>query len=449
MFKKILPFVVACFVAHSVFAQNETGPALMPGLLQNAKINPAQLPAERFVIGVPGVFGSYSHNVGGVGDILREEDDSTIAIRSDVLLKNLDEENTLRLHLELETFRAAFRLNENLAFSLHHAARSVNYLRYPETLPKLFLQGNSQYIGQDVAFGPDQHTFAYNEIGLGAAFTFGKLSIGVNGKALLGIGDVSVTNSDLTLYTDPDIYQLTLSTDYQINTATFDEVLFFDSLSGFGEEYGWDEIFQFENFQTGNTGFAFDVGLTYQISDRLQVGASVLDIGKINWRKDVINYNSKGESTFEGLDLKGALTGDSVSISSAIDTVENIFSFEKTEESYSTDLPARYYLNANYKVSDKLTVAATYNGESYRDQLFHAYGIGGSYALNKNLSFGASYNVRNDSYFNIGLSLITRLGPVQFYAMTDNIAVAFQPYDSNNVNARVGLNFVFGKDKEE
>lgn len=443
MLKKILPFFVACSFILSASAQNELSLQLMPELLQSTKVNPALAPKEKLVIGLPSLFGNYYHNVGSVNELLQNVSDSTIRLKTDVLLENLMDENTLRLNQEFENLNISYRINEKVSLSLHQTSKSSNYLYYPDELPKLFLQGNSQFIDQEVTFGPDQHTIAYNELGLGTALTFGKLQVGAKVKLLLGVGDISTERTDVSLYTDPDVYQLTINSDYLINSSSFSEVLLFDTLSGYNIEYSWREMIQFKNFTTKNKGYAIDLGINYDVSDRLSIGASVLDLGKINWTNDIVNYTSKGSNTFSGLDLKGALSGDTLSVGSAIDTVRNIFDFQTTINDYDTKIPTRIYFNATYKLNDKMQLAATANNEFYRGRNFFAIGIGAHYKVNENFSAGITYSIRNNAYFNIGLNLIARKGPVQFFLAADNIAIAVQPYGHNNVNARAGLNLVF------
>ncbi|MFT4665487.1 MAG: opacity protein-like surface antigen [Polaribacter sp.] len=449
MYRKILPFLIASFFFLSASAQNELSLQLMPELLQSTKMNPALAPKEKLVISLPGIFGNYYHNVGSVGELLQSISDSTVRLNVDALLENLMDENTLRINQEFENLHVSYRLNDKVTLSLHQASKSSNYLFYPESLPRLFLQGNSQFIDQEIAFGPDQHTIAYNEIGLGTALSFGKLQIGAKVKLLLGVGDISTERTDVSLYTDPDVYQLTINSDYLINSSSFSEVLLFDTLSGYNIEYSWREMIQFKNFTTKNRGYALDLGMNYEVSDRLSIGASILDLGKINWKNDVVNYTSKGSNTFSGLDLKGALTGDSLSITSSIDTVRNIFDFQTSINNYETKIPTRVYMNATYKLNNKVQLAATVNNEFYRGRNFFAFGLGAHYTLNKNFSAGLTYSVRNNAYFNIGLNLIARKGPVQFFLATDNIAVAVQPYGTNNINARVGLNLVFDELKKQ
>ena len=54
----------------------------------------------------------------------------------------------------------------------------------------------------------------------------------------------------------------------------------------------------------------------------------------------------------------------------------------------------------------------------------------------------------NGSYNNIGFGLATKLGPTQFYVVSDNVMAAIKPNTAHLANIRFGINFLFGcKDK--
>ena len=442
MIKKILPVLFFIGLLQTTFAQEELSLQLIPGLYQSSKTNPAMVPADRLVVGLSSFYASYFHNAGSIGNLVNVDGDVG-QLDIDHLLSNVAKTNFLKSNLEFETVNVHFRLSEKFAINFNHAIKSNVYLKYNNTLPKLFWEGNAQYIGQEVSFGPDQQSFAYNEFGVGAAITAGKLTIGARAKWLTGIGDVSTDRTDASLFTDDDIYQLTLNTDYRINTSTFDEILLFDTLSGYGAEYGFDELFSFENFTTENSGVAFDLGLQLDVTDRLSVGASFIDWGKINWSKEVKNYHSQGSTTYEGLDFGGVLTGEDVSLSSAVDTIETIFEFAESSREYSTSLAPKIYVNAMYVINDRWSVGGLYYNEFFRGESFSAMAVSAQASLIKNLMIGASYSIRNSTYDNIGLNAVYRFGPVQVYAVTDNILAAIQPYESKNVNLRAGLNIIF------
>ncbi|MDC7995977.1 DUF5723 family protein [Altibacter sp. HG106] len=53
----------------------------------------------------------------------------------------------------------------------------------------------------------------------------------------------------------------------------------------------------------GNLGVGVDVGATYDITDRLQLSASALDVGAIFHTKNTENYSAQGDYTLDGIEL--------------------------------------------------------------------------------------------------------------------------------------------------
>ena len=131
---------------------------------------------------------------------------------------------------------------------------------------------------------------------------------------------------------------------------------------------------------------------------------------------------------------------------------------ESATGSYSTSLPARFYLSGNYELKNGFSVGTLFFGESYRDR----FSTGMTAALNKNfgkwVSTSLTYTVSNRSYNNIGLGFSFNMQPIQIYFVGDNLLLApvslIENQNLNNfVNSaqlltlRAGLNIVFGWDK--
>jgi hypothetical protein len=56
-----------------------------------------------------------------------------------------------------------------------------------------------------------------------------------------------------------------------------------------------------------------------------------------------------------------------------------------------------------------------------------------------------SYNQKTIN--NLGVGLIIKPGPFQFYVIADNVYPAINPLYTTNGNIRVGMNLVFGRVK--
>jgi hypothetical protein len=79
------------------------------------------------------------------------------------------------------------------------------------------------------------------------------------------------------------------------------------------------------------------------------------------------------------------------------------------------------------------------------------YGLRPTFTLGAVQTFGntfqvaLNYSVMPNNLFNLGGGFVVRGGPVQYYLSCDNLPALFDPYAVKYFNARMGLNFTFGK----
>jgi len=431
------------WMATSLLAQQEFGLPNMRGVWQSAKINPALLTNHKLVIGLPGLHNTLYFSGPTYGDAITTTNGSS-SINVDGLVAALEDRNLVQENLEIETISAVVGLGP-VHLSVSHTTRFNAYLNYPKALPQLIWQGNAQFIGETIDLSNDLQIYSYQEFALGAASTFGPVSVGVRAKYLSGIGDLSTEQNEASLFTDPEFYALDLQADYLLNSAGF---LNYNSYSDFNLNLQFGEL-NAQNLFTQNTGFAFDVGAELEL-DKLRIGVSALDLGgSINWEEQVSNYAAEGSFTYDGLDISAALTGDSSSIDNALDTLSNIFMVSETNNAYSTELPTRVYLTGGYDLNENFSVGVLYYGEWYRGEQFNGFALSANYDVLSFINVGASYGVFRDTYANLGLNTSVNLGPVQVYAISDNILGLFSPAKSRYFTFRAGLNLVLAKAKED
>ncbi|MGB1217141.1 MAG: DUF5723 family protein, partial [Saprospiraceae bacterium] len=313
--------------------------------------------------------------------------------------------------------------------------------------------GNQQFIDETVNVAPGLNFTMYSEIGLHAAYqATEKLSIGGRLKILSGVANIS-TNQDkekLDIYTDPEYYQLTATTDYQINAATgLVEVNYYHD--GDSTDFDIDPFggsLSAKDFFSGNGGVGIDFGMEYKLDDKITLGASLLDIGNIRWGKSAVNLTSKGTYTFEGVDADEVFFGeDSLEFNEALDTLAEVFGFEETKNKYSTKLPTKIYLSGKYNVTKTFNVGLLGYGEIVRRKLRPAIAVSVQKDFGKIFSLGGIYAIQNGRFDNLGLNFGLKLGPIQLYAVSDNVISVFKPTNTKNVNFRMGLNIAIAKKK--
>ena len=421
------------FISSNLIAQQEIGTHFMRDIWQSNLTNPAFIPEDKITIALPGIYYDFYHSAGGYNDIIDASGD-VARINFGQLLSNLEEDNNLNSYLDIPTIGFAWK-KDKLLLSLGHRIRLNSRLEYNDVLPKILAQGNAQYIGETVAFGPAINLMSWHEIALGAAYDTGKLSIGGKLKYLNGLGNIQTTNAQASLYTDPDIYQLTFNTDYQINASAFLDI---NSITDINLNANLRD-----NLFTSNQGIAFDLGIEYEVNEQLSLAASIIDIGQIKWSDNAYTYTSQGAYTYDGINLNNFITSESVGFDVKLDTIQEVFEFDQQATVYTTSLPTQIYLSGNYQLTEKWEVGMLYQMARFEDESQSAFAIQTNTQIAKILRIGGVYSFRNNDFLNLGLNLVVNVGPVQLFAMTDNIIGLTQLNDSNNVNGRIGLNIKF------
>ena len=437
MSKYLLIFFLAIFsFFNNVFSQNEIGLHFMD-VMQTSKTNPAWVGEKKIQIGLPNIHLNYYNTAGAFNGLIRDFINGTDQISIGDALNDLSETgNILRGGVSLNTFEFGYKLG-NIRLGLSHSQKVDLFVDYPQTLAKLFLEGNGQYVGETIDLAHQINLTGYNEFALSGAMTLSKLTVGAKLKYLTGIANTSVGNNALTLFTDSDIYQLTLMSDYTLNTSSLVNV---DDLSTFRLDFG---NFSGDNLFTKNNGIAIDLGATFQLNEKIKIAASVIDLGTINWTENVNNYSSQGNATYDGYNFTDFSANDEISFSNGLDTLEEVFNFSETQNEYSTALPTKIYLSATYDMNEKLQLGGLLFTEIYQGKTFPMLAVSGRAKISDKISVGGIYSVREGNYFNLGLNFAVRLGPVQLYGTSDNVLGVFNPYQSSNVNLRTGLNLLF------
>lgn len=173
----------------------------------------------------------------------------------------MEAQNTVRNELGIPSLSLSFKL-KNLHLSVGHAVKYNAFLMYPKTLPQVVWQGNAQFIGETANLGNEVELAGYHELMAGLAYKIGKVTIGANAKFLSGIAGAATDRQhhSVSLYTDPDIYQITLNGDYILHSAgtvdyqQFEDVKLFDYAKLTAKE-----------FFSQNGGMAFDFGFRAEL----------------------------------------------------------------------------------------------------------------------------------------------------------------------------------------
>jgi hypothetical protein len=408
-------------------------------LPQSNMINPGFFPDYKFTVGLPVLSSTYVSANGGKlsfdNAFTRSADDS-LHFNPQKLADNLDENNRLEINSNVQLFYLGLKVNKNY-FSLSLNERVEAGITYPKTFVQLLAAGNGAYEGQLLAFdGLGFRAQAYHELaaGYGRDIT-DKLSIGVRAKFLSGVAGIDVENISAGLLTSTDSLYL-YSSAFNINMAGYDLI----------DDSG--DIFQSAT-AFKNIGFALDVGAHYWISDKLRVSMAVNDLGVINWDNgtrqlqfDEVKYSFKGIDFIDVLDQNS----DPDLLTQEIDSLQELFEPEKVDGiGYKTKLAPKFYAGGSYHLGKHHTFGATFYGDVFKGTFKPAFGLSYNLQLGHIWTIGINASYRNSSFSNIGIGTTLTLGPIQLYALTENVTALTRPSDARVIDARIGMNLVFGK----
>ncbi|MBC7777110.1 MAG: hypothetical protein H7246_16880 [Phycisphaerae bacterium] len=427
-------------------AQQELMLHSMPDLWHSASTNPAFFPENKTIaIGLPGIGLDAAHS-GDISynDIFVKSGDHRVIDFSNALSK-LEPSNTLHFDQRIETMSLGFRIPGKMWLQVGHANRFSGSIIYPKTLPALIWDGNAQYIGQTVDIAPQTDVINWNEWSVGLAKGFGKLRLGLRVKYLTGTSALLTDDAhhSATVTTSDDIYQLSLATDYAFHASSIISAI---DTSGLGFDFTVGKL-KGKAFSK-NTGVAFDLGAQYKVNEHITVDFALLDLGgKIKWKEKANYFISQGEYQYDGVTLPGAdiINGsDSLDFSTKLDTLNDIFNFQKTAQTFETTLPLRAYAGGNFELSKRWSFGlGAYIQKRADEKATVAVGASARWALLKWLSLGAMYSVNERSAANFGFHLALKPGPVQLYFASDNLLNAFSVKSNPAVNLRTGLSLIF------
>ena len=417
----------------------------LPDLWHATSINPALFPEnKRIAIGLPAYSLDASHS-GNVtyNDLLRKDGDQTVFDFNGVI-DQLETENTLYFDQRIETVSFGIRLPGNWSLQAGHANRLTGLAVYPKSLAEVLWNGNGPYIGEKVDFGFQARVFDWNEWSVGLARHFDKISVGARLKYLTGVTSL-ITDNDhhsATIFTNPDIYQLEIETDYGFHSSSLISAI---DTSGLGFKV---DVANLEGKAfSKNTGVSLDLGVQLRVSDQLTISASVLDWGgKIKWKEDANYFRSNGKFVYEGITFPGSDIingGDSLNFDQKLDTLNDIFQFQKNAEEFTTKLPQRIYLGGTFQLTEKWGLGLSAFAQNNDNRRVGGLGASVRWLPVRWLSLGAMYSINRRSAANLGFHFVLKPGPVQFYFLSDNLANAVSLKSSAAVNLRTGLSLVF------
>lgn len=443
-------------------------------LPQKHLLNPALKPSNSLYIGLPAISGinfNINNNFINFSDVFMKgkTGDSVRTILSpgyniNDFLAKIKKKNFIEPEFEVQLFGLGFTAGKNLYVFLDINDRIDGNFVIPGDVFKLALLGNDQFVGSKIDLSSLRSDLKYyREFGLGFSKNFtNKLRIGVKGKLLIGIADISIDNNALAIAVNSD-YTHTLNADLDVNMSGPFKVT--KDAAGKISDVTLDDS-QVKTSSgvlalmtgTKNLGLGLDIGATYDITSKLVVSAAITDLGFIKWKNEVNNLVAKSKFEFSGLNIRDVINGTKTIDQlgqEMIDSLKNSFNLSGTKVPFKTYLPFGLTLGGSYNLTKGFSVGLLSYTRIISKQIRESATLSANVNLGNAFSTSFSYTASNHQYDNLGFGLAFRPGIFQFYMVSDRIPIVWNTVKTNNstfplpaswntFNLRLGMNIAFG-----
>lgn len=462
---QIIKFIIVGFSLlagfTSVKAQESVTLPFMKGMPQSTLSNPAlHNDSSAVVIGLPGLSGLYMdvnspfalHDLVHKGTGLLAD---SLIVDMDNFPRALRKENTLEQHLSIPLLYVGIRHKKSF-FSLGITEKQTSQLTFTKSLMQFIADGNAPYVGQNYDLGNlDMDAFHYREYAFGYSNEMidNKLTVGIKAKLLYGKMAYQTQQNQLSVATAADGTSIILNADMNIQMSVparvkFDSEGYFDGLEDEEREPA-DYL-----LQKGNTGMAFDLGAVYKLTPKLTLSASIIDMGKIAFKKDIITLDYTFHYQWDGIDFSNSVDEaqeDYVEpgelMDHEMDKIEEAFKPQRSDfgtKGFSTNIPLKIYLGGTYELSPKVNVGLLERFYKHGGFTQNTLALSGNTLVSNFLTLSGSYSLIGRQMHNLGLGMAVRAGFFQFYVVGDNL-LALRPSRTQVANARFGVNFLMGR----
>ena len=383
-------------------------------LPQRLQVNPALTPDSRVFVGLPGLssldmnFQISAFNLSAFSDAIYDvpNSDST-GLNISLLSDAFNKDNVISFKTDVDLINFGFKVKKNY-FSVLSSFNTDFRLSYPGDAFSLIFEGNGTQstgetnVGRTFDFPLSADVLVTADIGLGyAREVTDKLTVGGAVRRIYGIATFNTVKNDITFTTRPSDFAYIATSDIEVNSASiFGNLL--DSTTSTDDPA--------QSFQDNkNTGWGFDLGARYKINDKIEVHASIVDLGFINWETNTTKYASRNpgaEYVFDGFELD-EIFGDSADIDESFqrlgDSLRETFQLDSSGGSFRQNLFTEFYVGGNFNLTANHNAGLLFYGSFYNKKFLPGVTISWNSKLTRIFSVSASASYISGTVRNIGL----------------------------------------------
>ena len=430
--------------------------------------NPVFNPHCKVYVSIYDIYGGLGNSGFAINDMFKHiSNGDKYIIDLDKIYGKLHKNNYQFADVNVQLFNFGFRIGEGYA----HAGVSVRgyeNFAYPKDLLKL---KDGTYFDKESTidlsgFDAKANLFIQYSFGYSREFS-DKINFGAAIKRLKGIGNVRTKKFDMVLTTDDDMYDLSLKTDVNLQFTTGADLQFeYDEKGRIHDveatnmdlddmkSEDWRKLL----LKTKSGGWAFDLGMTYDLDDKWSFAGSITDLGAIKWKKYGISLEQKGTFDFTGVDL-AKYFNNLDSLGQVMEDSIVAFATPKDDKNGYTDwLNTKIYLSGEYHLNKCIDLGMMFRAMFYNKHIHPSLTSSVNFRFGKGTQISVSQSFINRRANVWGLGLSQQLGPIQLYFIFDQFSPLFWTMNgsdmadkwirkTNMVSVQTGMSIIIGRKK--
>ncbi len=408
--------------------------------------NPAERPPFRSFVAIP-ILGNLNGAALSSSITLSDvEDDGEYTINNntiEVMANKAKPKNLLMVETSIPTLGLGFTVGKNY-FNITGRTRLESMGDFNKDLFAL-RYGQRDYwnqpAGQTYNIKTGIQLDGFHELAVGINRPISeKLVVGARLKYIKGFASIQANDLNMTVTRTTNAIQITPNTTMRTaipTTITEDE-------EGNIEDIEFDDISFSNLLGSSNSGWGIDLGATYQMNDKLKLGASITDVGRIVWKDDVTRYALNTSFSFgEGSDGSGVDTDDYWE--ELRSTFYEKLKYQENAPKYATSLNTKINLTAEYRINKMISAGLLGSLHHFADEWRPKVSLGGNIHPASWVEASLYYTAAYKTMDNLGLGVNFNFGPVNLFLASDNILAAFNYKNANYLTTRFGINLIFWK----
>jgi len=282
-------------------------------------------------------------------------------------------------------------------------------------------------IGQPQLFKADAIHFREYSLGYAKEIIKDKLTFGIRAKVYFGKSALSSEVSGVVVE-KPDSFYIQVNGPMKLSVPAnpIDE-------GGYISDLNIADNFNVGKYITNNKnlGTGLDLGFKFVINPQAIFSASVVDLGRINWKNNINSLIYNDEFAFSKQNILSTKdeNGATILTKTVEKPLQDSITFKLTLEqtAFSKPVPTNFYVGLQYQFKPNFNLGIVDRFTMVKDMNYNSFSLTAAFNVNPKLTLITGYSVYGKVYNNIPFALFYEWDKGQSYLSFDNVLSTIVP----------------------